>query len=151
MLNHEPKPNNSFNRSGISPDVIVNLSHDVAVSRPVNSGVRLLLNGRKTSMNSWIWFLALLIPLTPIAIIVYLVYRPAHADRRRLWRYDALVFVLGLFLCFVQAYWIRSQMLLDIEGRLWWPVVVVLYSFPVFLITLLICGLARNLWFFRSR
>jgi CheY-like chemotaxis protein len=34
------RSNNSFNRSGISSDVIVNLSHDVIVSRPVNSGVR---------------------------------------------------------------------------------------------------------------
>src|SRR6266550_2213217 len=33
-------PNNSFNRSGISLDFIVNLSHDAVVSRPVNSGVR---------------------------------------------------------------------------------------------------------------
>jgi hypothetical protein len=40
------KSNNSFNRSGISLPLIVNLSHDVVVSRPVNSGVRFLLNDR---------------------------------------------------------------------------------------------------------
>ena len=33
-------PNSSFNRSGISILFIENLSHDVVVSRPVNSGVR---------------------------------------------------------------------------------------------------------------
>ena len=35
-------PNNSFNRSGVTLSFIENLSHDVVVSRPVNSGVTLL-------------------------------------------------------------------------------------------------------------
>jgi hypothetical protein len=34
------RPNNSFNRSGMSLAFIVNLSHDAVDSRPVNSGVR---------------------------------------------------------------------------------------------------------------
>ena len=34
-----PQSNNSLNRSGISLPLIVNLSHDAGVSRPVNSGV----------------------------------------------------------------------------------------------------------------
>jgi len=46
------KPNNSFNRSGISLDVIVNLSHDVVVSRPVNSSVRFLLDGKTQESES---------------------------------------------------------------------------------------------------
>jgi hypothetical protein len=98
-------------------------------------------------MIPWMWFLALLIPLTPIAIIIYLIYRPTYGKRRHLWFYDTSVFALGLFLCFVQAYWIRSQMMLDIEGRLWWSVAAVLYAFPLFLMTLLIGGLARNFVF----
>jgi hypothetical protein len=40
-LNSEIKgrSNNSFNRSGISLNFIVSLSHDAVVSRPANSGV----------------------------------------------------------------------------------------------------------------
>jgi hypothetical protein len=38
------RSNNSFDRSGISVLLIENLSHDMGISRPVNSGVRLLLN-----------------------------------------------------------------------------------------------------------
>jgi hypothetical protein len=36
------RSNNSFNRSGISYNVIVNLPHDAVDCRPVNSSVRLL-------------------------------------------------------------------------------------------------------------
>ncbi len=43
MLLAKPPPNNPLNRSGISLSLIVNLSHDVVVSRPVNSGARWLL------------------------------------------------------------------------------------------------------------
>ncbi len=45
-----PASNNSFNRSGISIPLIENLSHDVVISRPVNSGVMSPL--RIESMNS---------------------------------------------------------------------------------------------------
>jgi hypothetical protein len=42
MMRMAAAPNNSFNRSGMSLPLIVNLSHDVVDSRPVNSSVRLL-------------------------------------------------------------------------------------------------------------
>ena len=41
----ESQPNNSLNRSANSIAFIVNLSVPALCSRPVNSGVRFLLNG----------------------------------------------------------------------------------------------------------
>jgi hypothetical protein len=38
------RSNNSFNRSGMSLPFIVNLKASLKISRPVNSGVRFLLN-----------------------------------------------------------------------------------------------------------
>ncbi|MBA3787059.1 MAG: hypothetical protein H0X15_16240 [Acidobacteria bacterium] len=43
--------NNSFNRSGVSLNVIENLSHDAVVSRPVNSGVMSLSPYRRIQIK----------------------------------------------------------------------------------------------------
>src|SRR5436853_4582252 len=52
MAQSNGRHNNSFNRSEVSLDFIVNLSHDAVVSCPVNSGVMLSLPESQQLQNS---------------------------------------------------------------------------------------------------